>query len=150
MTLDELYRNRWSYYVNVIKRHVKSYDIAEDIVQEAFLKCLGKSSYNPKKGPLENWFYSVLRSKLRQYYRDKSKDPTFINIESILDSIFLSVEEKQNLSLIIEESPFSDLHKEIIFDKIIMGHTYQQVADMYGMRQGNIRQIIKRFRCACV
>ena len=130
----------------MIKRYVKDQDLAEDIVQQAFLKSLiCYHTFDDKKSSIKTWFSQVLFSELWSYLRNKNKQPPLLDIEEYLDHESLGRDDQDLLRKIVEAID-NKLHRQIIISKIVLGYTYQECGELYSMKQSTIRKVVQRFR----
>jgi RNA polymerase sigma factor (sigma-70 family) len=56
-------------FLTFLERRVGSRDEAEDILQEAFVRSLGRTPMLPDSASATTWFYRVLRNALTDHYR---------------------------------------------------------------------------------
>ena len=72
--LTKLLESRAQFLTFLTKR-VSSQDVAEDLLQTAFLKALEKSGDIRETEKLVAWFYRVLRNSIIDHYRSSGRDP---------------------------------------------------------------------------
>jgi len=145
-TIEDLYKENQKRYINMIKRYVKDQDLAEDIVQQAFLKSLiCYHTFDDKKSSIKTWFSQVLFSELWSYLRNKNKQPPLLDIEEYLDHESLGRDDQDLLRKIVEAID-NKLHRQIIISKIVLGYTYKECSELYNMKQSTIRKVVQRFR----
>lgn len=145
MTLEELYKQRRS-LIFKIKPFVKDYDVAEEIVQDAFTRALDRiSQYDKRKGPLKGWFTKVLFSCVWSHLREIKKRPPMYDIDLVLESDLLAYEEEPNLRQYVSKV-FNTKHRQVLLGYFVVGNTYAEIAGLLGMTQDNVRKIVQRFR----
>jgi RNA polymerase sigma factor (sigma-70 family) len=145
VALESLYRSKRKTYLYKIKSIVHDYEIAEEIVQNAFTKALTRiATYDSKKSSLNTWVSSILFSTLWSWKKYLNKEPRFVDIMSCEDKLELSSVQEENLeSLISIKNP---LHQKIIVDCVVLGLNTQEVACDLGVTQANVRKVLERFR----
>lgn len=145
MTLEHLYKERKG-FIYKIYRYVGTYDIAEDLVQEAFTKALVKfSQYDGKKGALKSWFNSILFSVMWNYKRSLKRQPFTVDIVDYLDSDDFAYYEDTELRDILAEVD-NKTHRKVLLAHLVLGYSLEETAQMSGVNVGNARKIVQRFR----
>lgn len=146
MTIEELYKLQRRSFIFKIKPYVRSYDTAEELVQDAFIKAIScHSQYNPKKGSLRGWFSKILFSCLWNHLRTLKKRPPIYDIDFVLESDLLAYEEEPNLREHISRV-HNVQHKQALLAYFVLGNSYAEIAPVLGMTQDNVRKIVQRFR----
>ena len=147
MTLNNLYLLGRRDFIFKIISYTKSYDVAEEIVQEAFVKAIEKfSQYDPKKGKLRGWFTKILFSCLWNYMRERRKHPHMIDIDDATEKDMLSYEEMPELRSYLDSSVLNTKHRQVLIAYVVLGNTPKEIADVLGVTQDNVRKILQRFR----
>lgn len=146
MTLEQLYRQHKKSFIFKVYPYTHLYDVSEDLVQEAFTKAyINFPQYDKKKGALKGWFTKILFSCLWDYMREKKRHPPTFDIDSVLESDFLSYEENNNLGEYIKEIK-NPLHKQVVLAHTLFGCNPQEVASVLPVSEVSVRKIIQRFR----
>ncbi len=116
-------------------------DIAEDVVQEAFIKCYKeiKNLKNPQT--FQAWFYRLLT---RIVWRYCSKEKNHLYTESIDDNNKNTIADNLVLSDIIEKSEIKDFLNEAI-DKLSM--PLKTTIILYYYNELSIKEISKILGC---
>lgn len=143
MTLEELYKTQQKHFIHKVYSYLSGWDEAEEVVQEAFLKAFTKlDTYDPEKGLLKNWFYSVLFSTLWGHKRALKRVIFSTNPEGFES---LVEEHSKNISLFFEDVQ-NDFHRKVLLTYFMFGYTYGETADVYGISKHNVRKIVQRFK----
>lgn len=146
MTLEELFRTHRKFFIFKMKRYVHEWGLAEDLVQEAFVKALlCQSQYNAKKGSLKGWFTKILFSHLWSYMRDVKKSPKMCDIDLVSEQDLFSYGEYHNLYNYVTQVA-NPIHQKVLVGFFVFGYTYKELATMFNLTQSNIRKIVQRFR----
>lgn len=146
MKLEKLYRDNRRTFIFKVYPYVRQYDIAEDLVQEAFSTALNKfEQYDKKKGSLKGWFTKILFSVLWNYMREIRKRPQMTNIDYLLDSDLLGYEEEPDLrEHLLALKNVS--HKKILASHLILGYSPKETASAVKTTEANVRKVVQRFR----
>ncbi len=140
-------------YVNQIYRFVylkvSSKQTAEDIVSEAFMKCLNSlESFDPKsESSLKSWIYTVSYNLVKDYYRTKKED---INIDQIFnlwleEHFWENLDNKEKLQEVIEFlKALKDDQREILIMRIWNDLSYKEIAEITWKTTDNCKQIVSR------
>lgn len=146
MNLEQLYKQQRRAFVFKVRPYVQSYDMAEEIVQDAFTKALSfYHQYDPRKGPIKGWFTKVLFSCVWSHLRELKKRPPMYDIDLVLESDLLAYEEEPNLRQYISKV-FNTKHRQVLLGYFVVGNTYPEIASLLGLTQDNVRKIVQRFR----
>lgn len=89
-----------------IMARVRLREVAEDIVQEVFIKAWEKrTQFNPKKGSLKNWIYAIALNAVRDHFRRNKNRAVEELSENITghEDIEGNTSNKQLHSLIMEQ-----------------------------------------------
>ena len=146
MNLEQLYKQQRRAFVFKVRPYVQSYDVAEEIVQEAFTKAItAYHQYDPRKGPLKGWFTKVLFSCVWSHLREIKKRPPMYDIDVVLESDLLAYEEEPNLREYVSKV-FNTKHRQVLLGYFVLGNTYEELASLLGITQDNARKVVQRFR----
>lgn len=151
MDLEAFYKSTYKSHVRKILRVVHKHDVAESIVQDAFLKALErKETYDPSRAPLRVWFNYILFSTLRQAQRDYARSPEFVPLEDGQMPSAYQIVMPEVLAVgigpKIEEWRGSDSHKEVLYLYYTLGFTNKEVSMITGYSVSNVTTICNRFR----
>lgn len=73
--LAVIYRSESARMVTIAERILRRHDLAEEIVQEAFLQIWRKAGqYQPARGSARGWLYSIVRSRSLNAIRDGRRE----------------------------------------------------------------------------
>ena len=146
MTLEQLYKTGRKSYVYKINYYLHNYAIAEDLVQDAFLKAFTKADqYDVKKGAIKAWFNSILFSVLWNYKRSLKRQPFQVNILDYLDSEEFAYCEDTSLTKVLDNVK-NKSHKRVLVLNLVLGYSLAETANLTKEQQGNVRKIVQRYR----
>lgn len=73
--LATIYRSEAARMVTIAERILRRHDLAEEIVQEAFLQIWNKAwQYEPGRGSARGWLYAIVRSRALNALRDGGRE----------------------------------------------------------------------------
>jgi RNA polymerase sigma factor (sigma-70 family) len=121
--------NRW---INIVKQFGIT-DFAEDVVQEAYLKCLEKESIN------EAYFYLTLRSLAMDLHR-KQKQIIKVSIDEV--NIQTEIEQQNEILDIVKDFHWFD--KEVFFLYYDNKMSMRKISEETGISLSTIFQTITK------
>lgn len=156
LSFNRLYMNYASILLGVISKMVSSREVAEDILQETFIK-IWKSinQYDEEKGRLFTWMACLARNTAKDYLKGKNFAKSIRNDD--IDSVYSKINDfhyfRYNTDVIgLRElmGVLSDSQKQIINLVYFQGYTQLEVADKLhiplGTVKSKIRQAVKELR----
>ena len=142
--LEQIYRHLSPKIFAVCLKYSRSYEEAQDNLQEGFLLLFEKINQFNFKGSFEGWAKRVVINYILQQYRKQ-------NILEIVSENFAEVEEveieEENVSLdfltrIIQELP--DRYR-LVFNLYVMdGYSHKEIAEMLGINIGTSKSNLAR------
>ena len=146
MTLEHLYKTGRKGYIYKINYYLHNYTVAEDLVQDAFVKAYAKvDQYDPTKGPLKSWFNSILFSVMWNYKRSIKRQPFTVDVMDYLDSEDFAYYEDQSLTKVLDNVKNTS-HRGVLVLHLVLGYSLAETADISKEQQGNVRKIVQRYR----
>lgn len=146
MNIETLYTNYRKSFVSKVRPYVQSWDVAEDIVQDAFTRAMTCiDQYDKRKGSLKGWFTKILFSCVWKHLRELKKRPPMYDIDMVLENDLLAYEEEPNLRDYVK-GVSNAKHKQALLGYFVLGNSYAEIAPLLGLTQDNVRKIVSRFR----
>lgn len=145
-----MYDNYSGALFGVVKRIIKEEDLAQEVLQDAFLKIWEKiDQYQPDKGRLFTWMLNITRNlaidKTRSKEFNKSKKTDSIDIvvgsnsrEPIEESYTDGIGVKNLLNELNQDQQF------IVEQLYFKGYTQQEVADEFGIPLGTVKTRLRQ------
>jgi len=85
-SLSKLLESR-AHFLGFLKKRISNADVAEDLLQNAFVKSIEKRGDLRDEESIVAWFYRVLRNSVVDYYRQSGRNPQeLVGILSDLES----------------------------------------------------------------
>jgi RNA polymerase sigma-70 factor, ECF subfamily len=153
--LVQRYKNR---LMNFVYRFVKDFDVAEDIVQETFLRVFRKRHEYKAIANFSTWIFTIAgnlaKSELRRRKRWKFLSIDAVNEdEKTFELPDTGMEPDRVTSVkMLEESVQSAIdslkskYKEALILRDVEGMSYQQISDIVGVPVGTVKSRVNRAR----
>lgn len=147
----EPYKNKmYRYALSIVKDRFE----AEDIVQESIIKVWKRKEQFATIDNKEAWVITIVRNMCIDKIRSKKKKQTsdiddFYHISDKGPSPDVAMEQKdavRRVSEIMDTLP--EMQKEIITLRDIDGYTYQEIADIMGLKVDQVKVYLFRARKA--
>lgn len=139
---DKLYDNYSSNFYGIIFRSVGNKSVAEDLLQEVFVKIwrnIGK--YDSCKGKLYTWMLQIARNTCIDYVRSTEYKNNQRIVSNEADALHLHAAKTEEMDLGLREliRKLEPKHREVI-DKIFVGcYTYDEAAKQLDIPLGTLK-----------
>ncbi len=155
--LSDLYDRYSAALYGVIYRMVRNSDIAEDLLQDVFIKIWTHiNAYNPDKGRLFTWMLNITRNSCKDYFHSKHYQHQI----SALHNSLAQIDSLHNPSQITYQDENGDLYeltqtlelkyKQVIELVYICGYSQEEVSKMLHIPIGTVKtrscNALKRLR----
>jgi len=149
----ELYDKASPKLYSVCLRLLQKPDLAEDVLQEAFIKIWQKAdSYSPQKGKAMTWMATVVRNKALDKLRSMKLKAaeTEIQYEGLdFASEDLEPDNRENLSQEMQRlmkclDLLQPAQRECILMSYYYGHTHQELSEKLNKPLGTVKAWIRR------
>jgi RNA polymerase sigma factor (sigma-70 family) len=143
--LDYLYDHYSAALYGVIYRILNNDDVAEEVLQDAFLRIWQKiESYDAGKGRLFTWMLNIARNLAIDKTRSKeiSKDRKTDDIDLLVNKIDRKVQDEQNVDIIgLKEvlGRLSEDQKFVVEHLYLKGYTQSELADEFNIPLGTVK-----------
>ena len=141
-----LYDNYGDTLLGVAKKVVRSEDLAQDVLQESFVKIWKKAdSYDPSKAKLFTWLFRIVRNtaidKLRSVNTKTSKE---IQID-VSDVYTIGVESTKPELMDVQEhlNKIEDKYQMVLDALFFQGMTQQEASEALDIPLGTIKSRLK-------
>ncbi len=162
--MEELFGRFQKPLFNFFYRMVGRREIAEDLVQETFIKlCRFGHTFNGSNAKFTTWLYSVAGNQCRDHLRHAARRPempvadmaeTFseedqvelppASLESPVEEHLLRMELREELQVAIKSLP--DKERTAIMLREYQGMEYKEIAETLGCPIGSVKVLIFRAR----
>lgn len=132
----------------VCLHYVKSYDEAQDILQDGFVRVFNKMYQYSYQGSFEGWVRKVFVHSAIEYLRSKKMKFADIEMVSMIEdpsalSVLNRLSAEDILGLIQDLSP----QYRLVFNLYaIEGYNHKEIADMLGITEGTSKSNLSRAR----
>jgi RNA polymerase sigma-70 factor (ECF subfamily) len=153
---DTIVRTYWRKVFNVAYRFVGTYDEAEDLTQEIFLRVFRSLNTFDRRANFQTWLISVSRNFCIDRYRSgrrdrevfaREVDPSTLQAETTEPSPHARVELQDRVALLREAlRALSPPLRSAVLLRDIHELSYQEIADQLGVAEGTVKSRINRGR----
>lgn len=143
--MDYLYDHYSSALYGVVYRVLKDEDVAEEVLQDVFLRIWEKvGSYDATKGRLFTWMLNIARNLAIDKTRSKeiSKDRKTDDIDDLVNKIDRKQQTEQNVEIIgLKEvlGRLSEEQKFVVEHLYLKGYTQSELADEFNIPLGTVK-----------
>lgn len=139
--------------VTIAERIVRRHDLAEEIVQEAFLQIWRKAAqYSPDRGSARGWIYAVVKSRALNALRDGRREE-LTETESLdrlqdeaqdnlFDDLFDQLDQKSRLRGCLGK--LDGLRRKTILMAYVSGFSHGEIAGRLQLPLGTAKAWIRR------
>jgi len=147
MDIEQIYYRFRGQIKDFILKRVRDNQIAEDIVQDVFLKIHNRIESLRDKGKLESWVYQIARNAINDHFRQAKTLPLADDnipedVSDKDDEIFHNI--AQGLEPMIDALP--DHYREAILLTEFRGLTQKEMADELGISLSGAKSRVQRAR----
>jgi len=154
INFDKMYRDSFKIQVSVINKKVGNIQLAEDIVQESYIKAIKyESSYDPTMSKINTWFNKIMFNTLRNHTKGVRLDSLDCDTEGVPLSETLPEELsytkiQENLNLIRHEISMmrSAKSRDMLRLYYIKGYHTGEIAESMSIKQSSVTSCCHRFR----
>ena len=153
---DTIVRTYWRKVFNVAYRFVGTYDEAEDLTQEIFLKVFRSLGTFDRRANFQTWLISVSRNLCIDRYRSgrrdrevfaREVDAATVQAESAGPSAQARIETQDRVALLREAlRDLSPALRTAVLLRDIHELSYQEIAARLGIAEGTVKSRINRGR----
>jgi RNA polymerase sigma factor (sigma-70 family) len=153
---DIIVRTYWRKVFNVAYRFVGTYDEAEDLTQDIFLKVFRSLGTFDRRANFQTWLISVSRNLCIDRYRSGRRDREIfareidaatVQAESATPSAQARIETQDRIGLLREAlRTLSPALRSAVLLRDIHELSYQEIADRLGIAEGTVKSRINRGR----
>ncbi len=153
---DIIVRTYWRKVFNVAYRFVGTYDEAEDLAQDIFLKVFRSLSTFDRRANFQTWLISVSRNLCIDRYRSgrrdreifaREVDAATVPAESGGPSAQARIETQDRIGLLREAlRTLSPALRSAVLLRDIHELSYQEIAERLGIAEGTVKSRINRGR----
>lgn len=143
--MDYLYRHYSGALYGVILRVIKNEDIAQEVLQDSFLKIWDKiETYDPSKGKLFTWMLNVTRNlaidKTRSKEMSKGKKTDDIDpLVNRIDGRKYSTQQEETIGLKEVLNRLPEEQKFVVEHLYLKGYTQSELAEEFSIPLGTVK-----------
>ena len=144
--MSELYDRYASTLYGLASKIVRSDEIAQDVVQDAFVKVWKKvETYDNSKGTFFTWMLNITRNTAIDFLRKRKKENPS-SIQEIENNVHISEDSSKKMDAIGVKELVDNLNEDqrILVEYIYFkGFTQQEVSDELGIPLGTVKTRIR-------
>lgn len=146
-----LFEHTSNYLYGVIIRYARDESYTQDILQEAFIKILGKiDTYDESKAAITTWMHSIAVRCAINHLRKKHN--YFLDIEDSVSSTKstsntgLETLEAEHILRLIKELP--DIQRTIFNMNVLEGYSHKEISEQLDIPEATSRSYLSRAKTA--
>lgn len=151
-TFAAVYQEWYDPIFHYIHAHISQYETAQDLTQNVFTAAWKHwNNYDPATGSLRAWLYCIARNLLKNHYRDKKPVISLEELqvsgvpEPASDAFRQAVQLMESRSALNRAlQSLSECPRQVVVLKYFAGKSNQEIADLLGLTNGNVRVILTR------
>ena len=150
MDFEVFYNSLYSLAIKYTVKKIQSIQDAEDLVCDSFLYCYDHfPHYDSKKASLKTWFFLVLSSRIKNYYRDKKIAMPLEENESLSskeDDFLIQASNLMEMRQMIANAFTSlpEMQRQIVILRYFYGFDTVETAKRVGIAPGYVRTQLSR------
>ncbi|MFZ2959661.1 MAG: RNA polymerase sigma factor [Candidatus Ozemobacteraceae bacterium] len=123
---------------------------AEDLLQEVFCQAFLKLNQYRGPGSFKKWVLTICRNQAINHLKKKSvktfsfdfKDENCLTNPIPAADRLKVLDEKENVPFLLEA--LEPIVREVLLLRLVEGLSYREIAELVGLREENLRQIVSR------
>ncbi len=151
--LAAIYRSEAVRMVTIAERILRRHDLAEEIVQEAFLQIWNKAwQYDPSRGSARGWIFSIVRSRALNTLRDGGREDLADaeslerlqdeNADALYANLFDQLETTSRLRACLAR--LDGLRRKTVLMAYVSGYSHGEIAGRLKLPLGTAKAWIRR------
>ncbi|MFL5844037.1 MAG: RNA polymerase sigma factor [Solirubrobacteraceae bacterium] len=138
---EELYRRHVRAALLVARRQGASPELAEEVVQEAFVSLWRRSTqFQPHRGSVSAWLATIVRNRVTDAWRRAGARPSQVPEESAPEAAALAdVDPAEQMAVRELLSTLPDEQRSALVLSYFGGLTHEQIADACGWPLGTVK-----------
>ncbi len=145
----EVYDRHYFDVLRFVSHRINNAQDAEDLTSEAFLYCYSHyDDYDPAKSSVTTWLYIVVKSRIKNYYRDRRSEADISELENLLPfetdmdrAVYL---EQLRAALSAALDKLNDKQRFAVTERYFRSREFSEIAAELGTTEGNVRVMISR------
>ncbi len=134
--------------LGIAMRYVTSYEEAEDIVMEGFVKIFKNIEKYRSDGSFEGWMRRIFVNTAIEHYRKNTQMYALIDIEACCEPVFeeTALEHLQKEDLLAMIHTLSAGYRTVFNLHVIEGYTHKEIGELLGISAGTSKSQFMRAR----
>jgi RNA polymerase sigma-70 factor (ECF subfamily) len=149
--LQSLFEQESGRLIGVARRIVRRSDLAEEVVQDAFVQIWRKAEqFNPQFGSAKGWIYTIVRNRALNVIRDHSREEladeadleTMRHDDQVVDDAYQRLDTNSRLRLCLDR--LDQDRKTCVLLAYVAGFSHGEIAGKLGVPLGTAKSWIRR------
>jgi len=140
--IEDVYRRRHQAFRNALACVTGSYEVADDVVQEAFARALAHRHQFRGEGPIEAWIWRIaLRTALEHRVPDVDEP-----LDQFVDARIVEPDRDPELAAAVRKLP--PRRRLLVFLRYVGDLSYRDIAHVCGISEGTVAAALAQARVA--
>jgi RNA polymerase sigma factor (sigma-70 family) len=139
-SIEDVYRRRHRVFRDALACVVGSYEVADDVVQEAFARALARRDQFRGEGALEAWIWRIAMRTALELRPDGATSP----LDEVVDLRIVEPERDPELAEAVRRLPAR--RRLLIFLRYVADLSYADIALVCGIREGTVAATLTQAR----
>ncbi|HBL77781.1 MAG TPA: RNA polymerase sigma factor SigZ [Prolixibacteraceae bacterium] len=146
-TMEIIWKEHHDQLLSFIKRQVKDADLAEDILQDVFVKILSNIDTLKDQSKLKGWIYQLTRNAIYDYFRNKKQAGNLeeVTVEPEPDDLPQAMQEATGwIGFYVHTLPAPYREALVLYE--LEGLSQKEIAERLNISYVNARSRVQRGR----
>lgn len=145
--IEEIYYNYHRLLMSFIVKRVPDKFIAEDILQDVFMKVINKYDQLNNKKKVKNWLFQITRNSIIDYYRnEKQSEKTETEVVEVYETYENNANIKLQETVLLMIQQLSLKYRQSLYLADYKGMTHRDIAERLMISDACAKSRIQRAR----
>lgn len=120
------------------------YQLAEDCVQESFIKIMRSAGSMQKEDKANSWIMMIVKNTSLDILRSRSRETAVDDIISVVDSVKSTSFSEDSIAVDEAMKMLNETERQIVLLKVSAGLKYKEIAPMFNLTAEACRKVYSR------